>query len=78
LGDLYVYNIKIDPYLSIITVVAVLIFLEKSNYIMKYKDISERKVTNTGAKNFILTLVLICHTGSRRYASHLHILVIDI
>jgi len=45
---------------------------------MKFKDISKSKVTNTRAKNFILTLVLICHTGSRRYASHLHIVIIDI
>jgi len=44
---------------------------------MKYKDISKSKVTNTGAKNFILTLVLIRHTGIRRYASHLHIVIID-
>jgi len=77
LGDLYVYNIKIDLYLSKVTVLAVLIF-KKFNYIMKYKGISKSKVTNTGAKNFILTLVLICHTGSRRYASHLHIVIIDI
>jgi len=46
LGDLYVYNIKIDLYLSKVTVLAVLIF-KKFNYIMKYKGISKSKVTGT-------------------------------
>ena len=45
---------------------------------MKYKHISKSKVANTGAKNFILTWVLICHTGSRRYASYFQIVIIDI